>query len=217
MGARLGWQSLMISANRASAQACPNELAAPRSSGADVHVCRYCKRPIYPVLPGRDGWSAPSGHLRPRMCSHAGSGPCNRRGARKWPSRARARDGAHGFLLSFHGDIFVPSGLTRPPSVRSSFIRPPCVPWVQLWHIWMCLFPGRPQDMQRKGPYWEELEVWCILGTTADHLHFVFLPCLRTGNGVVRRGAGERFRGQTGSKPGWSFDSRAAVWLSSNV
>lgn len=126
MGARLGWQSLMISANRASAQACPNELAAPRSSGADVHVCRYCKRPIYPVLPGRDCWSAPSGHWRPRMCSHVGSGPCNRRGALKWPPHACARDSAHGFLLSFDGDIFVPSCLTPPPSIQSSFIRP-CV------------------------------------------------------------------------------------------
>lgn len=67
MGTRLGWPPLMICANRGSAHGCANELAAPRSSGTDVHVCRYCKRSIYLILPGRDGWSAPSGHMHASM------------------------------------------------------------------------------------------------------------------------------------------------------
>lgn len=50
----------MISANRASAHACPNELAALERT--DVHVGRYCNCSIYLILPGRDGWSPPSGH-----------------------------------------------------------------------------------------------------------------------------------------------------------
>lgn len=59
-GARLGWQSLMISANWASANACPNELAALERT--DVHVGHYCNRSIYLIVTGRDGWSPPSGH-----------------------------------------------------------------------------------------------------------------------------------------------------------
>lgn len=38
-----------------------HELAALERT--DVHVHLYCNRSIYLILPGRDGWSLPSGHM----------------------------------------------------------------------------------------------------------------------------------------------------------
>lgn len=41
---------------------CPKELAATQRNETDVRVGHYCNRSIYFIYPGRDGWSAPSGH-----------------------------------------------------------------------------------------------------------------------------------------------------------
>lgn len=56
---------------------CPKELAAMQRNGTDVCVGHYCNRTIYFIYPGRDGWSAPSGHTHTSsnmaITSHGGS------------------------------------------------------------------------------------------------------------------------------------------------
>lgn len=49
-------------ANCALTCVCPKELAAMQRYETDVSVGHYCNRSIYFIYPGRDGWSAPSGH-----------------------------------------------------------------------------------------------------------------------------------------------------------
>jgi len=67
---------------------CPKELAAMQSYETDVCVGHYCNRSIYFIYPGRDGWSAPSGHIAhtwqsPAMVGFHGKSASNRREALK--------------------------------------------------------------------------------------------------------------------------------------
>lgn len=152
IGTGLGWPPLMIPANRSSAHACANELAAPRSSGTDVHVCRYCKRSIYLVLPGRDGWSAPSGHMHASTPVAATRHEGLATGGERWNDH-------HVHVITC---VWVPCLFPRwhfclfmscsPSIIYSLFIHPCASPEssslsvdTQMHHI-----PGRLQDIDRK-------------------------------------------------------------------